>query len=291
VAGANGPWQGEQVDETPTQDRRRQPLSLERIVTAALELIDEQGIGMASMRTVGTRLGVRAMSLYRYVDSREDLFDAVVERIVSELDDDPEAPEKPTDGWRPYLAGLARGVRRYAIAHPHAFPLVATRPSASPWVNPPLRSLRWIEALLTALRGENFSDDEVLFAYRSFNSYLLGFLLLETSALALHDPKPGDGSFQSGDAPGGTDPIDPADPVPGGLSPTRPAEHREALAGASTAREVVDPVGDVDRRTFPVIHDLREGLAASYYEDEFEAGLSAVLDRIAQRLAAGSSPA
>jgi TetR/AcrR family tetracycline transcriptional repressor len=272
------------VSGEPAQGRRREPLSLERIVTAALELIDEQGIGVASMRTVGTRLGVRAMSLYRYVDNREDLFDAVVERIVSELDNDPETAHEPTDGWRPYLAGLARGVRRYAIAHPHAFPLVATRPSASPWVNPPLRSLRWIEALLATLRREGFTDDEVLFAYRSFNSYLLGFLLLETSAMALRDPKPGDGSFQSGDAPSGTDPIDPTDPVPGGLSPTRPAEHREALANAANAREVVDPVGDVDARSFPVIHDLREGLTAAFYDAEFEAGLTTVLDRIAARL-------
>jgi TetR/AcrR family tetracycline transcriptional repressor len=269
----------------PGESVRKEPLSLDRIVAATLDLIDEQGIGVASMRTVGSRLGVRAMSLYRYVDNREDLFDAVVERIVGELDDDPEADVEPVDGWRPYLTSLARGVRRYAVAHPHAFPLVATRPSAAPWVNPPLRSLRWIEALLTALRGEGFTEDQVLFAYRSFNSFLLGFLLLETSAMVLRDPRPGDGSFQSGGSDGGTDPIDPTDPVPGGLSPTRPAGHREALADADTARDVIDPVGDVDPRRFPTIHALRAGLAASYYDAEFEAGLAAVLDRIGDRLA------
>ena len=43
-------------------------LSLDRIVTETLALIDEQGIAAASMRSVGDRLGVRAMSLYRYVD-------------------------------------------------------------------------------------------------------------------------------------------------------------------------------------------------------------------------------
>ena len=66
--------------------RRPRPgrgLSLDRIVTATLELVDEQGIGAASMRAVASRLGVRSMSLYRYVQDRDELFDEVVERIVS----------------------------------------------------------------------------------------------------------------------------------------------------------------------------------------------------------------
>jgi TetR/AcrR family transcriptional regulator, tetracycline repressor protein len=72
--------------------RRSRPggLSLDRIVTATLELVDEQGIGAATMRAVSSRLGVRSMSLYRYVQDRDELFDAVVERIVNELADDPE---------------------------------------------------------------------------------------------------------------------------------------------------------------------------------------------------------
>jgi TetR/AcrR family tetracycline transcriptional repressor len=100
---------------------RRRPgrgLSLDRIVTVTLELVDEQGIGAATMRAVSSRLGVRSMSLYRYVQDRDELFDAVVERIVNELADDPEVQLRPVDGWRPYLAGMAHGVRRYARAHP-----------------------------------------------------------------------------------------------------------------------------------------------------------------------------
>ena len=118
------------------------------------------------MRAVSARLGVRSMSLYRYVRDRDELLDAVVERIVNELADDPEVQPRPVDGWRPYLSGMARGVRRYALAHPHAFPLVATRPPGAPWVNPPLRSLRWVETMLRGLAGEGFSDEQVLFTYR-----------------------------------------------------------------------------------------------------------------------------
>jgi AcrR family transcriptional regulator len=107
--------------------RRSRPgrgLSLDRIVAATLELVDEQGIGAASMRAVSSRLGVRSMSLYRYVRDRDELLDAVVERIVNELADDPEVQLRPVVGWRPYLSGMAHGVRRYALAHPYAFPLV-----------------------------------------------------------------------------------------------------------------------------------------------------------------------
>ena len=268
--------------------RRSRPgrgLSLDRIVTTTLELVDEEGIGAATMRAVSSRLGVRSMSLYRYVQDRDELFDAVVERIVNELADDPEVQLRPVDGWRPYLAGMAHGVRRYARAHPHAFPLVATRPPAAPWVNPPLRSLRWVEAMLTGLVREGFSDEQVLFTYRTFNSFLLGYLLLETSAMTLRDPKPGDGSFT------GTDTISDdggesagqaaASPVIGGLSPVRSAEQREALQDADSPRELLDPADGIDAKRFPTVHRLAAGLAEDRWDGEFETGLEDMLDRIA----------
>ena len=268
--------------------RRSRPgrgLSLDRIVTATLELMDEQGIGAATMRAVSSRLGVRSMSLYRYVQDRDELFDAVVERIVNELADDPEVQLRPVDGWRPYLAGMAHGVRRYARAHPHAFPLVATRPPAAPWVNPPLRSLRWVEAMLTGLAREGFSDEQVLFTYRTFNSFLLGYLLLETSAMTLRDPKPGDGSFTGTDAisadGGGSAGQAAAGPVLGGLSPARSAEQREALQDAGSPRELLDPADGIDARRFPTVHRLAAGLAQDQWDGEFVTGLEDMLDRIA----------
>ena len=268
--------------------RRTRPgrgLSLDRIVTATLELMDEQGIGATTMRAVSSRLGVRSMSLYRYVQDRDELFDAVVERIVNELADDPEVQLRPVDGWRPYLAGMAHGVRRYARAHPHAFPLVATRPPAAPWVNPPLRSLRWVEAMLTGLAREGFSDEQVLFTYRTFNSFLLGYLLLETSAMTLRDPKPGDGSFTGTDTisddAGGSAGQAAANPVIGGLSPARSAGQREALQDADSPRELLDPADGIDAGRYPTVHRLAAGLAQDRWEGEFETGLEDMLDRIA----------
>ena len=257
--------------------RTAAPLSAERIVAATLRLIDERGVGAASMRTIGAELGVEAMALYRYFKTRDQLLDAVVDAIVDELAADPEVHRTADDGWRDYLTRLAYGVRRYALAHPHAFPLVTTRPAEAPWVNPPLRSLAWIESMLDTLTKEGFDDEQVLFAYRSFNSVLLGYLLLETGALTLEDPQDGDGTFQTNS---GADP----EPVPGGLSPTRTDEQTEAIADADTPAELIDPQDDIEAVDYPTIHRLAHGLAEPHFGDEFDRAIRDMLDRIATAL-------
>jgi AcrR family transcriptional regulator len=167
-------------DEPPSA---RVPLTRGRIVDAALEFIDENGLPGLSMRRLGTLLGVEAMSLYRYVPGREQLLDAVVERVVEDMAHDTDVPDAPEHGWQDYLQRLAHGVRRVALAHPKVFPLVASRPAEAPWLRPPLRSLRWVEAFLAAMRDEGFSDAAAVQAYRAFTSFLLGHLLLEVANL------------------------------------------------------------------------------------------------------------
>lgn len=252
---------------------RRGRLSADLITATALELIDEQGVGSASMRAIAARLGVEAMSLYKHVPTRDVLLDRVVDQIVQELDHDPEVRREATDGWRDYLSRLAHGVRRYALAHPHAFPLVTTRPSDAPWVNPPLRSLSWIESMLSTLRGQGFDDEQVLFTYRSFNGFLLGYLLMEAGARTLRDPQDGDGSFGAG---GSSD-----EPVPGGLSPTRTDDEQDQISDAATTAEQMDPQGDIEIREFPTIHRLAAGLAEDRYGEEFDRALTDLLDRLA----------
>lgn len=175
----------------------RAPLDRRRTLVAAVELIDEQGLRALTMRRLGARLGVEAMSLYHYVPSREDLLDGVVEQVMGELYGDPEVHMNAGHGWQAYVQRLAHGVRRIALSHPEVFPLVCTRPSAAPWVKPPLRSLRWMESFLSTLGGCGFSDADAVAAYRAFSSFLLGHLLLEVSAMGVDtgpveepDPRP-----------------------------------------------------------------------------------------------------
>lgn len=150
-----------------------------------MAFIDAQGLQQLSMRRLGRELGVEAMALYRYVPSRSDLLDGVVEAVVDELYADPEVHLLPQNSWQEYVIRLAHGVRRMALAHPGTFPLVATRPSAAPWVCPPLRSLRWIELFLEGLLSRGFSNADAVHAYRAFSSFLLGHLLLELGALGV----------------------------------------------------------------------------------------------------------
>jgi AcrR family transcriptional regulator len=159
----------------------RVALSRERILDAAISFIDEQGLPGLTMRKLGERLGVEAMSLYRYVGGREELLDGVVDRVVDGMYDDDDVIPAPTDGWQDFLQRLAHGVRRVALSHPKVFPLVASRPAEAPWLRPPLRSLDWVEMFLGGLAQEGFDDDSSVGAYRAFTSFLLGHLLLEVA--------------------------------------------------------------------------------------------------------------
>jgi AcrR family transcriptional regulator len=161
----------------------RVALSRDRILQAAVEFIDEEGLPGLTMRKLGERLDVEAMSLYRYVDGREKLLDGVVDRIVDEMYDDEKVIGAPRDGWQDFLQRLAHGVRRVALSHPKVFPLVASRPAEAPWLRPPLRSIEWVEMFLDGLAQEGFDDDSAVGAYRAFTSFLLGHLLLEVAVL------------------------------------------------------------------------------------------------------------
>jgi AcrR family transcriptional regulator len=166
-----------------TPPSARIPLDRGRILTAAITFIDSEGLPGLTMRRLGRSLGVEAMSLYRYIPGREELLDGVVDAIINEMYDDEEILQSPEHGWQDFLQRLAHGVRRIALAHPKAFPLIASRPPEAPWLRPPLRNLKWVESFLDGLSAEGFSDDAAVAAYRAFTSFLLGHLLLEVSAL------------------------------------------------------------------------------------------------------------
>ena len=159
----------------------RAGLDRRRVLGAAIEFIDRNGLDALTMRRLGAHLGVEAMALYRYVPGREQLLDGVVESVIDELYGDPDVHMAASHGWQDYLQRLAHGVRRIALAHPEVFPLVATRPPAAPWVRPPLRSLRWVESFLVAMVDSGFTEEAAVAAYRAYSSFLLGHLLLEVS--------------------------------------------------------------------------------------------------------------
>ena len=168
------------ADEKDAGDKTYASKGLDRdvIVQAALDSIDRRGSQGLTMRGLGQDLGVEAMSLYRYISGREELLESVVAVLLAGLSD---LDEQLAKTWQGYLQGLAHAVRRIAVEHPAAFPLVATRHPAAPWLRPPLRSLELVEDFLATLNGFGFTDDQVVATYRAFSSFLLGNLLLEAS--------------------------------------------------------------------------------------------------------------
>jgi AcrR family transcriptional regulator len=172
-----------QAPADPSDLTPRRALDQMSILHEAVRFIDEHGVENLTMRRLGSRLGVEAMALYRYVPGREQLLDGVVETVMDELYHDTMDAGDVSATWTEYLQRMAHGVRRLGLAHPQVFPLVATRPPSAPWLRPPLRSLRWVEAFLEGLVRHGFDGPSSVTVYRAFSTFLLGHLLLETSTL------------------------------------------------------------------------------------------------------------
>ena len=106
----------------------RQALSRELIAATALRLTDEHGLSGLSMRKLGSELGVEAMSLYHYVANKDDLLDAILDRLYAEIELPVEAPE--TD-WETAVRDGFRSFHSVLTRHPAAVELFSSRPARS----------------------------------------------------------------------------------------------------------------------------------------------------------------
>jgi TetR/AcrR family transcriptional regulator, tetracycline repressor protein len=103
---------------------RRAPLSRDRVLRAALDLVDREGVTGLTMRRLGRELGVEAMSLYGYVSSKEDLIEGVVEQVFRQMPLIVPGPGR----WQDRLRRHANAYRKVLLDHPNAVRLVAGRP-------------------------------------------------------------------------------------------------------------------------------------------------------------------
>ena len=107
----------------------REPLTRSRVASAALSLIDENGLDALSMRKLGAVLGVEAMSLYNHVDNKDDLLNAVTDLVYAEIF---RSYGKPAGDWREKARHLAASYVHAAEAHPESLPLLIDRPGDTP---------------------------------------------------------------------------------------------------------------------------------------------------------------
>lgn len=109
-------------DRQPTE-RARPALSVQRIVAAAVDLADVDGLAALSMRRLAERLGFTSMALYRYVPGRAELIDLMCEQVMSEVTH----PSAGSEGWRPGLEAWARAGRALRQRHPWLTAALAER--------------------------------------------------------------------------------------------------------------------------------------------------------------------
>ncbi|MEQ4724108.1 TetR/AcrR family transcriptional regulator [Nonomuraea sp. B19D2] len=103
-------------------------LSVDRIVRAAIEVADAEGLQALSMRRVAERLGVGTMSLYTYVPGKPELFDVMLDTVYGET----ARPEDVPGGWRGRLEQIARENWALYLRHPWLLQVAASRPVLGP---------------------------------------------------------------------------------------------------------------------------------------------------------------
>ncbi len=153
--------------------RKKAPeLSQDAIRTAALRVIDDEGLEGFSTRKLGRALGCEAMAIYWYYPSKDALLDAVVETLMAGVG----AAVAPKPDWIDTLRQVAHAYRTIAHDHPKAFPLLATRRFATEG------TYAFLEQLFALAREQGISDRVIARYYRVVSSYCSGFALNELAA-------------------------------------------------------------------------------------------------------------
>ena len=161
------------VQEAPQRGPAR-GLTHARIVAAAIEIADAEGLGAVTMQAVAKSLDFTTMSLYRYVSSKDDLVRLMQDAALSYT----EEIELPDD-WREAIRAWARMVRDVYRAHPWALDL----PRGQTSVLMP-NTVRAADIGLAALSGLDLADDEKIAAILLVSQHVAAMVDLERSLAA-----------------------------------------------------------------------------------------------------------
>src|SRR3712207_3704414 len=143
-----------------SKDRRRPPLTRERVLHAAIKLADAEGFESLSMRKLAGKLGVEAMSLYNHVANKEDLLDEMVDVVFGEI-------RLPSTGgdWKAEMRARAVSAREVLLQHRWAIGLMEGR------LRPGPANLRYHDAVMGCLREAGFSFAEAVHALSVQDAY------------------------------------------------------------------------------------------------------------------------
>jgi AcrR family transcriptional regulator len=165
------------MSRTSRRPEPQRAYTREDICNAALELVDEEGLAALSMRRLGARLGIEAMSLYHHVRDKADLLDALHAAVLGKLE-----PEGfGSDEWRPLLGGLARALRTALLRHPNVLPLFTHNAVRAP------EALGVLARVSAAMAAVGFSEGDIDVAIHVVGMFTVGHVIFETS----NSDKPG----------------------------------------------------------------------------------------------------
>jgi AcrR family transcriptional regulator len=154
----------------PRAKRRRDPLTQETIVDAALHVLDTDGLDLLSMRHVARTLHTSAASLYWHVGSKDGLLDLMFDRVIGEVP----VPDPDPDRWREQLKEVARGQRATILGHRDVVRLSLGRIPLGP------HALRYADGVLAILRAGGVPDDLAVAGEQLLISIVIGFAIDET---------------------------------------------------------------------------------------------------------------
>jgi AcrR family transcriptional regulator len=145
----------------------RRGLTIAAIVKAALDVADAEGFETVSMRRVAAKLGVGAMTLYSYVDSKDDLLTHVFDEVMGEL----LVPEPLPGDWREALTAISRRTRDVWLEHPWLAASIGARSEFGP------RAMRHVEQSLEAVAPLGLGGPESMQVIAVVDDYVMGYTL------------------------------------------------------------------------------------------------------------------
>lgn len=149
----------------PTRPHPPSPrLTLEAIIDAAAKLVADHGFGALSMRRLAKECGVGAMTLYGYVRTKDEVLEALADRLFSSLD----LPDDETLPWHDRVAAVLGSLRSVLLEHPDLLPVVGTQRLDG------IEAYRGAEALFAALDAAGLEAHQAVHAFDALVSFTIG---------------------------------------------------------------------------------------------------------------------
>jgi AcrR family transcriptional regulator len=142
----------------------RTPLNRERILGAAVELADRDGLEALSMRNLAQAFDVVPMALYRHVANKDEMLDGMVDLVVGEID----PPETELE-WKRAVRRRILSARRMLLRHPWAARVIESRTDPTPAV------VGYFDEMIGLFLAGGFSIELTHHALHAMGSRLLGF--------------------------------------------------------------------------------------------------------------------